>query len=429
MAPATLSIKKNILFGLSGNLVFALTQWGILAVVARLGAPEQVGAITVATALVTPIFFLSAMSMRDGHAVDDLTEFTRQDYFALRLATSLMAMGLILVLLGTWYGDRSGLIQTAILAFMLVKFVGTQSNMNYGVFQRAQRLDFVSASFAARGLMGLAGFAAVFATTGILWAAFLAEAVLWAAAIWLVDRRFLARLDVSDRLPRLREIAPARLFRLFLWMLPLGLAGFLVNATASAPRLVLEAHVDLQTVGVFGAIAYVQTALAMISNALGSASAARLRGCVRTGRRRRFAVLSAKLILLALLIGIALVGVVALAGPQILTLLYGSAYADGGLFLLVICATALQIAAAPLQFALIAGHAYWRRLGVNAATFALTLSAALLLVPDLGAPGAGWALIIGATTRLVLLLFFFLRLVITIAPPPDTLAPAGDPAE
>ncbi|MCV6598062.1 MAG: lipopolysaccharide biosynthesis protein, partial [Mangrovicoccus sp.] len=410
MAPQALSLKRNVLYGLIGNFAFALTQWGIIAVVARLGSPEEVGAVTIATALVTPIFFLAAMSLREGHSVDDLTEFTPDHYYALILTNSLVAMGLISVLVATWYGGQGALVQLTTLGFMLVKFVGTQANMNYGVFQRAQRIDYVAISYVARGVLGLAGFAAIYASTGILWLAFAAEALMWFAAQWVFDQRFLTRLGARRSFARVLQVSPASLWKLFCWMLPLGLAGFFMNATASAPRLVLAQHVDLAQVGIFGAIAYINTALVTVSNAIGSASAARLRGAVRNGRRKAFMSLSVKLVALSSLIGASMIFAVWIAGPLMLRIFYGEYYADQKLFLLIITATAIWVAAAPLQFALTAGHAYWRRLGVSISAFTTTVVSALILVPEHGIYGAGMALLAGVGIRISLLGYFFLRL-------------------
>ncbi|WP_424930552.1 lipopolysaccharide biosynthesis protein [Amaricoccus tamworthensis] len=420
MEVRALSIRRNVLYGLIGNVIFALTQWGIIAVVARMGSPEEVGAITVATALVTPIFFMAAMSMREGHSVDDLTEFNTTHYFALRLVNSVVAMLVICALVAMWDVYQGSLVQTTTLAFMLVKFVGTQANMSYGSFQRAQRLDFVAVSYAIRGVLGLAGFAAAYALTGALWVAFLVEALMWIGAQWFVDRRFLARLDITNRLSAVFEVRPGILLKLFLWMLPLGLAGFFVNATASAPRLVLAQHVDLSLVGVFGAIAYINTALATVTNAIGSASAAHLRRLVREGRRARFQKLSLKLVCMSSAIGVSILAVVWFAGPWILNLLYGGLFVDQRLFVLVILSTALRMAAAPLQFAMTAGHVFWRRLWINFAAFAVTLAAAVILIPSQGVYGAAYALLLGVAVRTLLLLVFFFRLSLSIQLPSGT---------
>lgn len=420
MEARALSLKKNVLFGLIGNVIFAFTQWGIIAVVARLGTPEEVGAITVATALVTPIFFLAAMSMREGHTVDDLTEFTTAHYFSLRLVNSIFAMLVVCALVVTWDVYQDPLVQATTLAFMLVKFIGTQANMSYGSYQRAQRLDFVAISYSIRGLLGLAGFAAAYWMTGTLWFAFLVEALMWFGVQWFVDRRFLQRLDITNRLSAVLTVSPTALWKLFLWMLPLGLAGFFMNATSSAPRLILAQHVDLGLVGVFGAIAYINTALVLVTNAIGSASAARLRNIVRQGQRKRFNKLSMKLVGMSSAIGAVLLAGAWLAGPQILNFLYGELYVDQRLLMIIILSTALRVGAAPMQFALIAGHAFWRRLGINLAAFVMTIIAAVILIPIEGIYGAAYAVLLGVILRILLLAVFFFRLSLTIQPLPDT---------
>ncbi|MCV6598534.1 MAG: hypothetical protein OIF40_15795, partial [Mangrovicoccus sp.] len=230
------------------------------------------------------------------------------------------------------------------------------------------------------------------------------------AAQWVFDQRFLTRLGARRSFARVLQVSPASLWKLFLWMLPLGLAGFFMNATASAPRLVLAQHVDLAQVGIFGAIAYINTALVTVSNAIGSASAARLRGAVRNGRRKAFMSLSVKLVGLSVLIGASMVLAVWLAGPLMLRIFYGETYVNQDLFLLIILGTALRVSAAPLQFSLTAGHAYWRRLGINVVAFGSTLVAAVILVPEQGIYGAGIAMLVGVVLRILLLVYFFLRL-------------------
>ena len=86
------SVRKNMLFASLAYAFFALTQWGIVVVLSRIGTPEDVGTLTVLTALITPIFLLANMDMRNGHSADDLTDFSPSDYFALRLWSSFLAV-------------------------------------------------------------------------------------------------------------------------------------------------------------------------------------------------------------------------------------------------------------------------------------------------------------------------------------------------
>lgn len=398
----TPSLKSNILYAGVGNALFALTQWGILSIVARLGTAEEVGAITIAAALVTPLFFLASMGMRDGHAVDDLDRFSRADYVALRVVSSVLAFLIVLLLVVTYRSSSGWLVQSTTLAFATVKFFGAQATMNHGIFQRAERMDYVARSMLSRGLLGLAAFAAAYWLTGDLPLALLCEAGAWWACVWLVDRRMLEFLGTRTSMAEVLQASLKNVGRLALWLLPLGLSISLMRAAGSAPPLVLERHVDLATVGVFGAVAYVNTALSTVSGAIGTASAARLRRLYRAGERRRFGRLVLKLSALSTAVGAALVGAAWLFGDAILASIYGAGYRRGDLLVIVVIASALRIAGAPFQFALTAGQAFGRRFVNNAVTFAAALVAALVLVPRAGAMGAAWAMVIATAVNLLL---------------------------
>ena len=81
----TPSLATNMVYSLLSKVQLAASQFGVIAIVARLGSPEVVGALTLASAVVTPLFFFASMGMRRAHTVDDLTTYSRADYIALRL--------------------------------------------------------------------------------------------------------------------------------------------------------------------------------------------------------------------------------------------------------------------------------------------------------------------------------------------------------
>ncbi|MEM6825909.1 MAG: lipopolysaccharide biosynthesis protein [Pseudomonadota bacterium] len=409
----TLPLGKNLFWGVSGNVVFAATQWLVLIALARLGSPEDVGMLTIVTALITPIFVFGDLAMNDAHTVDDLSEFRRADYFALRLVGALCAASASVVVSFMWFGAEAALVGAA-LAFIVVKFIGSQMQLNHGIFQREQRVDLLARSNVTRGIIGCLVFALVFGATGELWVALLGQALVWAFVLGRLDRSFLGQVGVSDRFTSVLSTNRRTLGRLLLWLLPLALTALLVNATISVPRLALGATADLAAVGVFGAIAFIDTGFGVAINAIGFASASRLRAAIRQGKRRKFVALSLVLMALTTAIGGTLFLVGYLFGEEILTVLYGAEYVDMAVFVVIIASTALRSVFAPLQVALTAGHVLWRRFFINVAAFTATFAAALLLVPEQGAFGAAVAFMVGIITRCVLLVVFFVRLVWTM---------------
>jgi O-antigen/teichoic acid export membrane protein len=411
------SLRRNAMYSAFANGVFGLTQWGMIIVVARLGSASDVGVITVITALVTPIFMFAQMAMRDGHSVDDLDDFTRADYVALRILSSLVALAVAGLLILTYLSPSGVVVQASASAFALVKLMGAQTNMNHGIFQRAERLDYVAVSIISRGVFGLMAFAACYWVTRNLALAFVAEALAWWICLWLIDRRFLERLDARTSLRTALQVPARRMFKLAQWMLPLGFAIFLMTASSSVPRLVLERYVSLPLVGIFGAIAYINIALNTVSSAIGTASAARMRRQYRQGAKSRFIRLSVTLTLLSFGLGVLLWLAALVAGVPILRVLYGSEYARGDIFQLAILAAALRITAAPLQFAMTAGQAFWQRMANSSLTFVAAVIAAIALIPSQGVIGAAWAMVIPSALSLVLTAVAFLQVIKRMPPP------------
>jgi O-antigen/teichoic acid export membrane protein len=407
MNSSTPSVQKNIFFATLANIFFALTQWGIVVVLTRIGTPEDVGTLTVLTALVTPIFMLANMDMRNGHSADDLTDFTPTDYVALRLLSSFLAVLLVLLLALTYFAESGFLIQVSAVAYALVKFIGAQINMNHGFFQRAERMDYVARSLFCQGAFGLCLFTVAYYYSKSLPVAFFAEAVAWSLSLLIIDRRLLRGLGravpVSDTL----NVSGKTLLQLARWTIPLGLAVFMMTAASSWPRLVLERHVDISLLGVFGAIAYINIALNIVGNAIGSSSSARLRRLYRDGKKSRFLKLTLLLASLSGLLGGVLCLFVYLYGGEVLTFMYGEFYANTEVFEITIIAAAIRFVAAPMQFSINAGQAFRRRMFNSTTVLIVSIFASMILIPENGLLGAAWAMVTLSVVNLLLTLAAF----------------------
>ena len=274
--------------------------------------------------------------------------------------------------------------------------------MNHGVFQRAERMDFVARSLLCQGVFGLTAFTIGYYFSGNLSVAFLAEAAAWCLSLLVIDRRLLSNLGKNIGLDAVLKVSLRTVLRLARWTLPLGLAVFLMAAAGSIPRLVLERNVDLSAVGVFGAIAYINIALNIVGNAIGSSSSARLRRLYRFGKKSKFLQLSLILTFLSAFIGGVLCLSVYLFGEQVLTLMYGAFYANIEVFKITILAAAIRLMAAPLQFSINAGQAFWRRMLNNSVVFSISVVFSALLIPEYGLIGAAWAMVALSAAHLLL---------------------------
>jgi O-antigen/teichoic acid export membrane protein len=413
------SLRRNIAYSILGRGAYVGTQFATLIIVARLGTPTDVGALALASAIVTPMFFLTSMGLRDVHTVDDLTQRSRADYVMLRLLGGslavILSMGAVLFL----YGASESLLVGAAAGFALIKFFGAQTSLNHGIFQRAERLDFVALSNLGRAGGGLLAFATVFAATRSLPLALLAEAFLWFLSYLVVDQPLLRRVGGTTGVRDLIAVRMRPVLLLLWWLLPVGLALWLMRAAVSAPPILLARHADLETVGIFGAIAYAYSAVAMLSGTVGGASAARMRRFYRNGNRAGFVSLTLRLVAFSAMVGAGIIAVGVAAGDAMLGVLFGTSYMRGDLLVIMLLAAAIGISVGPLVTGLQAGQAFRRRLLTGLAGFITAWGTAILLVPGFGEIGAAWSLVAMATGNAVMTIILYATILRDMPRPPE----------
>lgn len=399
---AELSLRRNIVYAMVGRGYYAVTQFLIIAITARLGSVSDVGALTLATALVTPLFFFTSMGAKTVMTVDDFDRFTRADYVGLRFAGGLLALAASMLTVALAYPDGGWLVTASVAGVALVRFFGAQAALNQAIFQRAERLDYVAASIFTRATAGLAAFALVFWWSRDLPMALFCEAGLWFASYWLIDTRLLARLGMEIPLAILRQTTPRRIWALTLWVLPMGLALWLMRAVGSIPPVMLEHYAGLGAVGIFGALAYAHTLMSMVSNAMAGAAAARLRCYARERQMGAFRTLTRKMMLLSGGLGLGALVLAWIIGAPVLGLVFGPDYADRELFTVIVGASGLALVAATLNTAITALHAFGWRVAVAGASFLAGLAVALALVPSHGALGGAVAFLASSAVSLLM---------------------------
>ena len=78
---APLSLRANFRWTFAGNLIHALSHWGMLTVLARLGGPEMVGQFVLGLAVAAPIMALSMLQLRTVQVTDARGQYPFADYY------------------------------------------------------------------------------------------------------------------------------------------------------------------------------------------------------------------------------------------------------------------------------------------------------------------------------------------------------------
>lgn len=416
-APARPSLKKNVAYAMCARVFLALAQFLVLATIVHLGTPEDVGALTLASAIVTPLFFLTSMGMNEVHVVDDFTQFCRADYIVLRFIAGVTAILLTIAVVYFFQDDETRMVQLAAISFAFVRFFGAQSSLNHGMFQRAEKISYMAISTIARGGIGVILFFGVFWVSRNLPLSFAWEAVGWFLTYYIIDRVLLARLGLDTPLSALKQVKLRNVVALAWWVLPIGIGLWMTRAAASVPPMMLASYTDLAAVGLFGTLAYIHSALSMAVGPIGTASAARMRNYYRNGNRQGFDQLTGNIVLVAFAIGVGATAFAWFAGDQVLRVVFGPTYSNEELFTIITFGTGIGLVAMQLQTAVTAAQAFNHRMISSAFAMLAAFVAAYFLIPPYGIYGAGWAMVAMSAARLAFSLFAY-RIVLAAIPSP-----------
>ena len=139
-------LRVSFSWTLTGNLTYALCQFVMLSVLAKLGNASIVGQYALALAIAAPVFMLTNLQLRAVQATDARHEYAFADYFTLRTISTLLGLLLIVGIAGVARYDLAT--KALIILVGGAKAVETIGDVIAGHLQKFERLDKV-----ARALM------------------------------------------------------------------------------------------------------------------------------------------------------------------------------------------------------------------------------------------------------------------------------------
>lgn len=387
------SLKADAFFYLAGTSAYALTQWLLVIVFARVAGPEGVGLFAVATAISAPIIALSRMSMRQILIADVSRRFAFADYLNARWALSIAALAAIILV--SLVIEYRGVALLTILGFCLGRVIESVSDIFYARSQANDGLNRVSAYTAARGIITLimTGGTAL-ATDSLLAAAaaFSLASLACQLAVRMAEQRFLSAEPTGRRLSR----------ALLQHAAPLAFAQFLIALTAYAPRLILQHFGGEQLAGQASSVEYFLAIGALGVAALGQAASSPMATAFHAGQRGGFVRI---VVIIATAAGLLAVGTgfaAHLFGRLAIESLYGPAFSQAASAApTIVTGGVVGYVASILGYAVSSTGRYNRMIGWSVAVLVTTLVGGYLMVGRLGLDGLGYALAVSGVINIV----------------------------
>lgn len=398
MAASPPSLRRNFTWTFLGNVVFAASQWGILVVLTKLGSAAEVGRLSLATTVATPLVVFANLQLRSVFVSDAQGRFPFRDYLGVQLLLAPLAL---VAVVGVGLAGYSGAQVTAIVLYGIGRVIDGVGDVFYGLEQKRERMDLMARSLMIRGLVSLVLFAVVYRWTGSLNAALVAWPVAWAAPLLLFDlprcRALVRATDDGDGgtlAPRWRPAA----IRAIIWTaLPLGVVMLLIQLRNTVPRTMLESAQGEEALGIFSAMAYLVLVSNTVVMALSQSSIARLARNYADGEASAFRSTVAKLMAVGVALGLAGVAVAQWWGGPLLTLVYDAEYAvRADLFVLIMAGGGIMNLGSLLGAPATAMQAFRPQLVIHALNAVLLVALGRWLIPAHGMTGAAWTVLAGS---------------------------------
>ena len=404
------SWRANFAWALSGNVVYAACQWGMVVALARLGSSFMVGQFSLGLAIATPIFMFANLQLRAVQGTDTQRQYSFREYLGLRTVTILIALVVVASVVGLGRYERETAI--VILAVAAIKAIESFSDIFYGLFLQNNHLDRTGKSMMCRGVISV-----IVLSAGLYFLRNLVEAILLLAVAWTVvllgfdaahGRRFAGseQTGAASKLHRSwRQIRPKfsfhRQWDLVRVALPLGIVMTLVSLNLSIPRFFIHASLGEHQLGIFSALAYTTVAVATFADALGHSTIPRLSRLYTSGYLTQFRSSLLKLVASGALVSLVGVAMTQVFGAELLRILFTAEYsAHASVFVWLMAAAGISCVASLLNYGITSA----RRFAIQVPMFVLVVGSNTLacawLIPSSGLLGAALAMVIASLVHL-----------------------------
>ena len=155
-APAPLRSRlywSNFVWTLAANVVYAGCQWMMLVAMAKVCAPAEVGTFALGLAVTAPVLMLANLQLRPVQATDARGSYRFQEYLILRLATT--GLALLVILLLSVALSRSAAAATVIATVGLSKCFEAMSDVLQGHLQQHEQMAVIARSMMLKGAVSI----------------------------------------------------------------------------------------------------------------------------------------------------------------------------------------------------------------------------------------------------------------------------------
>ncbi len=386
----------------AANVVYLLSQLGILSLLSKLSDIETVAAFGFIMAVLQPLYTLSLMGLRNNLATDARREFSYETFLTIRVFMSGVLFVTALAIIA-WV--QPSYIALAI-PVALMKAVEMHSDLCYGALQRAGRIKPVAHSMFIRGPAALTLFGVVLYSTKDPHIAFWSQTVVWLSVQLLLDYPNVRSAGETVRF----DFEIKRILALSKNTAFLGLGNFFSSLQENVPRFFVSSQLGTTALALLTAMSAIQRASLVLFNTIEQAIGWRLSQLWVSGNRRKYFYMIGRMLLVAA--SIAIVGIILakLFGHYFIELVFGNKYlAAQDLLFWVSCSIGVRMMTSVLQTSVSAQRRFRTFGTVQIFMLFVTFPASWYGIQHYGLEGVGMAILFTNVLRALIFVAILLQ--------------------
>lgn len=385
---------RNKLFAFFiGRVIFTLSQFLFIVILARLGNAEQVGIFGLAIAVTGPVFMFFSMQLRTLLATDIDDKRNVNHYIGLALFNIILAIVAVIIYL--FFLEIKEQTILVVSAYCLAKIVQTIFEILYGDMQRREEIHIIGLSNLIKGVVSAVVFGVTFKVTSNLTIATFSIGLSWLLVMLCFDLQYAkTKINIKSVLKTYKHNYYV-LKKLFLSALPLGFISLLYSLNTNITRYQITDYHNEELLGYFTAASYLMMAGNTLIGSLGQSYSSKM--ARYSSNKGNFVKLLIKLVLFGLGLGVISTIVILFAGSEIISLVFGEEYSRYAMvFTILIGTTIFRYPSEFMGYATVVTRKYIWEVPLLILTLIVTFSSGLILIPDNELIGAAISVLLGS---------------------------------
>lgn len=312
------NIFSKLSWSLFGNIIYALSQWIIITIIARFGSTSDLGVYSLGLAITAPIVLFFSFQLRTFLATDSNNEYNFAQYFGGRIIHLTISF-ILIIPIAFLYSNNFETILVIILLGIIKYFEGL-SDICMGLYQKKSKIDIIGKSQMYRGISSIIAVCILYFYTRSLIFSLLGLLIVMIVRLVNYDLKHLKPLG---------EITPVfdrSSIQLMKMAFPLGVVSLISSLNTNIPKYFLEYFSGTEEVGIFSALYYILIASNMLITPISLLVAPRIANAYKQNKIKNFLKLNLQLSMVSVIVSLLIITLIVLQGEFILNILYGSKY-------------------------------------------------------------------------------------------------------